>query len=470
MAKQKFNFNASNRILGIGELSAPNSQRDTSPSAPGAPNSQREASPSAPSAPNSQRETSPSAPGAPNSQRETSPSAPGALEMKKTPQRMELRYIPRRKIRTNKKNNYPMSDLDSLEESILQYGLQQPMTVMYIMEEDKYVLEAGHRRCTILDRLIDTYKDFDNEDDENYLLYLQNVKPYEVGYPCIVTDRLNEDVYYDVPDEELSEKAIDSEIRLIITNEEVRSTSTQVKAQNVQRLTELYTLKNIGKKHHEKINVKEQIAKDIGLKPRQVATYQAVNTLIPELKDLFDFNNITLKEGSNYASLSEDEQMEIFYLINAGHKVSEADVKAIKQEKQDMEKKFSATIQQMENNLQKKEMELASLKETLEQTKSSVTDSEDYKQLQDDKYEMEETILELRNEILALQNKQKQEKPKLDETSFMEKLKVKAAYEQAYKSVEEFKKLCDNYIVNNKAFTEEYEALVNNLNTILKGE
>lgn len=285
-----------------------------------------------------------------------------------------------------------------------------------------------------------------------------------------MTDRLNEDVYYDVPDEELSEKAIDSEIRLIITNEEVRSTSTQVKAQNVHRLTELYTLKNIGKKHHEKINVNEQIAKDIGLKPRQVATYQAVNTLIPELKELFNSNNITLKEGSNYASLSEEEQMQIANLIQAGHKVSEADIKAVKQEKKDMEEKFSSTLQQMENNLNSKEKELARLKESLEQSKFSVTNSAEYKQLQEDKYEMEETILELRNQILAMENKQKAEKPKLDEKTYLEKLKVKAAYDHAHKSIEDFLKLCDNYVVTDKSFTKEYEALVDNLKTILKGE
>lgn len=459
MPRQKFNFNASKKILGL-----------ENPDTPGDPNSELETSPIVPDTPNPETETISRSPSDPNLETDTISRSSGDLNSQKTAHRMEIRYIPRRKIRTNKKNNYPMSELDSLEKSILQYGLQQPLTVLYIMEEDKYVLEAGHRRCTVLDQLIETYKECQNEEDEQYLLYLQNIQPYEAGYPCIVTDRLSEDMYYDVSDENLSEKAIDSEIRLIITNEEVRSTSAQVKAHNIQRLTELYTLKNKDKKRTEKININEKIAEDLNLGITQVKVYKTVNNLIPALKELFDSNNITLKEGSNYASLSEEEQFQIANLIQAGHKISEADIKAIKREKQALEEEYATNLRMLKDELENKEQELAALQKKAVKEQISVTDSEEYKKLQEDKYEMEETILELRNQILAMQNKQKAEKPKIDETSYLAKLQVKSAYAQAYKSVEEFIKLCDNYVITDKTFTEEYEALVTNLNRILKGE
>lgn len=463
--KQKFNFDVSKKILGSSAPGALNPENNINPSAPGALNSENDVSPSAPGALNSENDVNPSAPGALNSENNVSPSAPGALGNSVSP-RMEIRYIPRHKIRINKKNKYPLSELESLKNSILSYGLQQPMTVIYITEEDMYILEAGHRRCTVLDQLIDTYKNFDSEKDENYQLYYQKVRVYESGYPCIVADRLGEDMYYDVADDALSEKAIDSEIRLIITNEEVRSITSQVKAQNVQRLTELYSLKNKGKKHHEKININKQIAKDLGLQPRQVATYQAVNTLIPQLRELFDSNNITLKEGSSYASLSEEDQFTILQLIQAGNRVREEDVKLIKQERNDLEEKYK----QLASELKNKESELVDLQNALDESQASTTDSDAYKQIQEEKYEMEETILELKNQILAMENKQKQDIPKFDEKAMVAKLKLQAAYQTAYNSIEEFIKLCDNYIETDKAFTKEYDTLVDNLHTILKGE
>ncbi len=476
--KQKFNFAVSKKIVASSAPSALGSNNDITPDAPGALGPQSDIFPNAPGALDPKNDITPDAPGALALKYDITPDAPGALGPKSdifpnapgalgnNRQRMEIRYVPRRKIRINKKNNYPMSELESLKNSILHYGLQQPMTVMYLMEEDIYVLEAGHRRCNVLDQLIDTYKDFEDEEDENYQIYCQTVSVYETGYPCIVADRLGEDMYYDIDDDELSDKAIDSEIRLIITNEEVRSVSSQVKAQNVQRLTKLYSLKNKGKKHCEKININKQIASDLGLKPRQVATYQAVNTLIPELKELFDANNITLKEGSSYASLSEEDQFTILQLIQAGNQVREEDVKLIKQERKDLEKKYEQLVSELKN----KESELVDLKKALDESQSSITDSEAYKQIQKEKYDMEETILELKNTILAMENKQKQNKTKFDEKAMLTKLKLQAAYQAAYNSIEEFVKLCDNYIETDKTYTKEYENLVNNLHSILKGE
>ncbi|MCM1162141.1 MAG: AAA family ATPase [Roseburia sp.] len=49
------------------------------------------------------------------------------------------------KIGENKKNHYPKEKMESLQESILQFGLQQNLSVIYLTEDDSFVLEAGHR-------------------------------------------------------------------------------------------------------------------------------------------------------------------------------------------------------------------------------------------------------------------------------------------------------------------------------------
>ena len=69
----------------------------------------------------------------------------------------EIKLIPRNRIRMNKKNSYPIEDIDSLAKSILEFGLQQNLVVVYESEEDIYIIETGHRRATALNMLIDKY-------------------------------------------------------------------------------------------------------------------------------------------------------------------------------------------------------------------------------------------------------------------------------------------------------------------------
>lgn len=264
--------------------------------------------------------------------------------------RMEIKYIPRQKIRENRKNNYPLAAIENLALSILRFGLQQPITVIYLLEEDRYVIEGGHRRTCALNYLLDKYSNSDNN-IADYELYQKNVKQYEAGFPCIIKDKLSDDVIYDSPDDLESnlEQIIDSEIRLIISNSENREIDTDVKLRNVQRLTELYKKKNIGKSNKDKININEQIATDLNLKARQVANYKSLDNLVPELLQEFKNNNISLKDGSNYASLSEEEQYNILALIRAGTKVTEKDIKILKAEKKEIEDQLNQKITLLTN-------------------------------------------------------------------------------------------------------------------------
>lgn len=164
------------------------------------------------------------------------------------PKSFEVKMIPRKKIRVNKKNDYPIEEaIESLKNSILYFGLSQPLKVIYLISEDLYCIEAGHRRTNAIDSLVQEFINYDgDQNDTRYQYYLRNVKIFESGYPCVIGDSLSEDYDYDMDDSDLStvpDAIIDSEIRLRITNEEVRNNNPARKAQNVHRLAMLYERK-----------------------------------------------------------------------------------------------------------------------------------------------------------------------------------------------------------------------------------
>lgn len=275
------------------------------------------------------------------------------LETPRTKNTFDIKIIPRQKIRINKKNNYPMVEIESLMESILYFGLLQPINVIYIMDEDMYCIEAGHRRTEAIDRLIQKYKNQEATESEDYTNYQKNVKQFETGYPCNVVDILKDDIPYDyaadIPLEEIPESIIDSEIRLIITNEENRDRSPSVRAANVARLSRLYERKNLNKaKRSDKININKKIAEELNITERQVINYKNLNKLIPELKEEFDRNNISLKAGSNYARLSEDEQYSILKVIQSGIQVSANEIQTLLKDKNELLKKMEAKENQIE--------------------------------------------------------------------------------------------------------------------------
>ena len=65
---------------------------------------------------------------------------------------MDVVNIPRDQIQKNPNNHYSISGIESLAESIKQYGLLQPVHVMET--ETGYRLLGGERRLTAIDKLI----------------------------------------------------------------------------------------------------------------------------------------------------------------------------------------------------------------------------------------------------------------------------------------------------------------------------
>lgn len=254
------------------------------------------------------------------------------LDAKKELPPMEIKQIPRSRIMNNKKNTYPAATVNELADSILHYGLQQPLTVVYLLAEDVYILEAGHQRAAALDQLISTYKDGNFTENEQQL-YETHVKSFERGYPCLIQARLTDDIDLTVYSSEnigqLPESVIDSEIRLIITNEIKRPDDPAVRAANVSRLAKLYARKNEGRQRADKINVNRQIAADLNITERQVANYKSLNKLIPELKEEFDRSNLSLKNSTLIAKLDEAEQRQILQLIRSGVSIKTDEINAL---------------------------------------------------------------------------------------------------------------------------------------------
>ena len=308
---------------------------------------------------------------------ETSSLVSSMLEKLETPKVSSpldcYKIIPRNKVRGNKKNDYPIIEIESLKESILQFGLIQDIVVSYITDEDMYVIEAGHRRRIAIDELIKEFTSDNAVDPPRYALYKKNIEKYERGYVCKISDTISENDRYDADNEEdlssLPESAIDSEIRLILANNEVRSEDVRVKAKNVQRLAKLYARKNLELPKDRKININQQIGKDVNLKERQVAYYKNIDGLIPELQEEFYQEHISLKEVSGIAKLSAEDQKEILALIkgNASKEELNQTITALKKKLSDLEQPdigSSASVKLLKADMK--------LKSSLEQTSQSI--------------------------------------------------------------------------------------------------
>ncbi|MDI9242326.1 ParB/RepB/Spo0J family partition protein [Fusibacillus kribbianus] len=320
---------------------------------------------------------------------------------KKEPERNEFKVIkiPRNRIVTNPKNDYPIDDIDKLADSILHFGLQQPLVVIYDIDNDLYMLEAGERRTTALDKIIGEYRDYNGDpEDRNYKDYLRNVKEYEGGYPC----KINRTLKDGMSPEERRRAEAESEIRLIITNDEIREKDPVLQQKKLKRLEELYAIIY----QDEPVNIIKTLAQETGLGESQIKRYRSIDKLIPELKKEFEKHNITLKEGSSYSKLSEEEQRTIYEMIQAGKTVSAAEAENMKRQKE------------------KADQELARLQDSLKITAAQNTEA--LEKLRKNKEE------EIKEKQAVIDNLEKDLKILKDTHTEMEKAqaeKLKAQYE-----------------------------------------
>ncbi|MFR3729986.1 hypothetical protein [Lacrimispora sp.] len=298
----------------------------------------------------------------------------GKLNEKKSNVPFNFKIIPRKKIIFNEKNDYTQVDIEKLAEGILHFGLIHNLEGYYDEDKDLYVIESGERRTRAIDYLLDKFKNYDNTESQEYKDFLDNVKGFEAGYPI----NIKKNKYADNAD--LSElDKIDSEIRLMDANEEVRPNNPQDKYKRVARRAELIERRNALLPYKDRVNVNKEVGAMLGMTERQVQKYKGIDSLIPELKEEFLSNNITLAEGANYSSLTEEEQRNILKLIQEGKKVSLQDIKKLKKEKEaaqteliHKETEISKLKEESEKLQEKHKKELENIKQELDKEKEKI--------------------------------------------------------------------------------------------------
>lgn len=220
-----------------------------------------------------------------------------------------FKRISYQKIKSSELNDYPIDNIEEMEQLLLQYGLLNPLNVNYIEDNDIYELESGDRRLHALQNLFQRYENIDGvEDTVEYKLYCKNIHPlYENGIDCMVekgdTDR-------------------DSvRARIIVHNESVRPFDALRTAEKINELAEIYTRQNKNLPKEQRFNVNQRIVDDLKGKytVRQIIRYKNFDSLIDELKEVVINHGMSISEISTYHSLSENEQSLLAHYIKQYH-------------------------------------------------------------------------------------------------------------------------------------------------------
>lgn len=211
----------------------------------------------------------------------------------------DFRQILFEEIQVNNKNFYNITDIEELAENIKENGLMHNIEVLDISDNDKkeFRILSGERRYQAIKYLRESGVKFDT-------------------IPCKVMKGLSE---------------IDEEIHLIKGNSDTRVISEEEKRKQIERLTELYNIKN--KHQGTKINAKKEIAKELQVSERTIERYNNINNkLIPELQEFFDNKLITLTDGDKFAKLDEQVQLAILEVLKKQNKISKEEIEIIKSE------------------------------------------------------------------------------------------------------------------------------------------
>lgn len=302
----------------------------------------------------------------------------------------KIEYIDIDKIIRNEKNFYEITDIDELAEDILLNGLNHNLVVKKV-ENNLYKLISGERRYTALKSLV--------KSGESKFKYV----------PCKISN-LNE---------------VDSEIILIQSNAQSRELSEVEKLKQVQRLTELYSIK---KKNGETVGrIRNLISKDTGLSPTQIGRYSSINNnLIPELRELLNEGELSVANASEFSTLSEDNQNIILNIVNNKVKISKNEATELKKQFKEIEKEKDELIKKEKQyriqieELNKKNDNVSKIIETrIESIKLELNKkyNEDHEELKKENKLKEEELRKLikeksrieeeKNKILEVQEKNK---------------------------------------------------------------
>lgn len=265
---------------------------------------------------------------------------------------MDVVNIPRDQIQKNPNNHYSISGIESLAESIKQYGLLQPLHVM--KTENGYRLLGGERRLTAIDTLIkdDAVSDW----TEDTLI------------PCVVKDA--EDVKLDLSPENKERYAI------ITSNREQRAYTDGDRYMEIQEWKKIIDeLRSKGIEYingvdeegnEKKVGIKGEKTRDIlaqatGMSRGQINNYETVhNSGTDKLKDALLQGKISVSTAAKAAKdLTDEEQDSIAEAVEKGEKVSPADIAAqAKKEYVLTQTEFKKDIKNILSAIKEKEISL----------------------------------------------------------------------------------------------------------------
>lgn len=242
-----------------------------------------------------------------------------ADELRKIEAKKDFNFqiIPYEKIIPNPMNDYPMVELEELSESIDKNGLIHILKLIPVGDGTFRIL-SGERRYRALGIIL-------SKGEEIY----KSANKYKNGIPCMLEDStLNE---------------IDEEIRVIVANEDVRERDEAFRRKKIERLNELYRIKN--EESGNKQSITKKISQDLNIGERQVQRYNAVNQkLIPELQEAFDNSKLTLEKAAQFAALDEATQKILVDLLDYNKSINKDEIELIKKAAEKKEKELLENI------------------------------------------------------------------------------------------------------------------------------
>lgn len=240
--------------------------------------------------------------------------------------KMEIINVPREQLVKNPKNKYSIKGIDTLAQSIKDYGLLQPLHVSK-QADGRYMLLGGERRLTAIDKLIaDNQVDEWNEDT---LIPCVDKPTDSINLPL---SKDNKERYAIITTNKEARKYTDADAYMEIT--EWKMIIEELRANGVEAIT---GYDDEGKETEIKIQgekTRDILTQTTGISRGQINKFEKVDkNATDEIKNALFNNNLTVGVAAKAVDeLNEDEQKK---LAKASKKkqIKSSDIKEFKEEK-----------------------------------------------------------------------------------------------------------------------------------------
>lgn len=132
---------------------------------------------------------------------------------------LRIQGVPYEKLRERAINDFSDTDISSLAESIREYGLINPLSVVYHPDEDVYIISAGHRRYKAIGSLREQFPHDDRFKTVDCAVYEVTDDQFKLkqGLPYITKEQ-EEGIYRDsnLENRQLSYEDVAKQIRYIV--------------------------------------------------------------------------------------------------------------------------------------------------------------------------------------------------------------------------------------------------------------